>query len=111
MICLIPNTISLSENPARDALLQLQPSGALSFLRDLLLRPINPTPHVVANLTGVFEGKAYNLVPHSNGVISLQFTEPLSWTVPGHVDSFYSSVRGSINNDAVDATLLQQQQR
>jgi hypothetical protein len=67
-------------------------------------------PHVGANLTGVFEGMEYDLVPHSNGVVSLHFKQPLSWTVPGRTDTFYVSLQGSINHDFPGPNVSQPQQ-
>ena len=56
-------------------------------------------PHIGTNFTGVFDGMPFDLVNHSNGVVTLQFKQPLAWTVPGQVDNFYVSIQGSVNPD------------
>ena len=56
-------------------------------------------PHIGTILRGVFEGMPFDLVNHPNGVVSLQFKQPLAWTVPGQVDTFFVSLQGSVNPD------------
>lgn len=56
----------------------------------------NHMPHVETNLTGVFEGSQFALVPYENGVVSLQLLGPQSWTVPGQVETFDTEIESAI---------------
>jgi hypothetical protein len=54
-------------------------------------------PQIDTRLTGIFKGLKFELVTHPNGVISLQFRQPLAWTVPGKVTTFDIALDASID--------------
>lgn len=53
-------------------------------------------PQVETRLTGVFKRARFELVTHPNGVISLQFRQPLKWIVRSTVENFDISLDASI---------------
>jgi hypothetical protein len=54
-------------------------------------------PKVDTQLTGIFKGLRFELVSHSAGVVSLQFRQPLTWTVPGKAETFDIALDASID--------------
>jgi hypothetical protein len=54
-------------------------------------------PSTQTRLTGVFQDVKFELVSHPNRIVSLQFRQPLTWSVPGNAETFDSELEGSIN--------------
>lgn len=54
-------------------------------------------PQIATRLTGIFGGLAFELGQLSPGIVSLQFRQPLTWTVPGEAETFDIALDGSIN--------------
>lgn len=61
------------------------------------LRNGDQEPEITAHLSGILEGKHFELVTHPNGVVSFQFTEPLDWTVQGDPETFEIALDASID--------------
>ena len=59
------------------------------------------------NLTGIFQGLAYHLDSHPNGVVSLRFVQPPSWTVPGDMETFAIGLESQVTpNSSVCCRLI-----
>lgn len=58
----------------------------------------NRKPQIASQLTGIFKGMKIDLVTHANGVVSLQFRDPLSWAVPGKMQTFDIALDASIGD-------------
>lgn len=54
-------------------------------------------PKIDTQLTGVFRGVKFELVSHPNGVVSLQFRQPLKWAVKGNGETFDIALEASID--------------
>jgi len=61
----------------------------------------NRKPVVDTRLTGVFKGLKFEVITHPNGVISLQFTQPLAWSVPGKAQTFDVALDASIETKRI----------
>lgn len=59
-------------------------------------------PKIETKLTGAFQGMRFALVTHPNGVVSLQFQQPLAWTFPGTDDTFDLAIEGTIDTGEED---------
>lgn len=57
------------------------------------------SPRFETNLTGVFKGAKFELVKHPGGIVSLQFRQPLTWTVAGDPETFDVSLEASVGDD------------
>lgn len=54
-------------------------------------------PKIDTQLTGIFRGLKFKLASHPGGVVSLQFQQPLKWTVPGSAETFDIALEASID--------------
>jgi hypothetical protein len=54
-------------------------------------------PQIDARLTGIFKNIKFKLVTHPNGVVSVQFSQPVTWTVRGNAAKFDIALDGSID--------------
>jgi hypothetical protein len=54
-------------------------------------------PQIDTQLTGIFKGLKFDLVSHPGGVVTLQFRQPPTWTVPGKVETFDISLDASVD--------------
>jgi hypothetical protein len=55
-------------------------------------------PKIETHFSGIFKGMKFQLVPHPNGVVSLEFRQPLTWTVPGNAETFDIALDASIDD-------------
>ena len=62
-------------------------------------------PKIETKLTGAFQGLRYALVTHPNGVVSLQFQQPLTWSFPGTDDTFDLAIEGTVDTGDEDGTV------
>ena len=53
---------------------------------------------IETKLTGIFKGLKFELVTHPGGVVSLQFQQPLKWTVTGKAETFDIALDASIDD-------------
>jgi hypothetical protein len=51
--------------------------------------------NVSVSLTGALKGASYNLMRTQEGVVVLQFSQPLSWNLPGQEEDFDIELDGS----------------
>lgn len=54
-------------------------------------------PQIDTHLTGIFKRVKFELVSHTGGVVSLQFRQPLTWTVRGRAETFDIALEASID--------------
>jgi len=54
-------------------------------------------PQTRTRLTGIFKDVKFELVSHPGKIVSLQFRQPLVWTVAGKVDTFDTALDGWID--------------
>jgi hypothetical protein len=54
-------------------------------------------PQIDTQLTGIFKRAKFELVSHPGGIVSLQFRQPLTWTVRGTAETFDIALEGSID--------------
>ena len=62
-------------------------------------------PKIETKLAGDFQGLRAEVVTHPNGVVSLQFRQPLAWTFPGTDDTFDLAIEGTIDTGEEDGTV------
>lgn len=118
----LPNLIDVAWTP--DSFLQVDPSeltfGSRIVSRASLSAPFglagtvelsavldkSLAPRIDTKLTGIFTGLNFELVSHLSGVISLQFQQPLRWTVPGTAETFDIALEASIGTLAITPATL-----
>jgi len=54
-------------------------------------------PRIDTHLTGIFKRVKFELVSHEGGIVSLQFRQPLTWTVRGTAETFDIALEASID--------------
>lgn len=112
----LPNGENIEISWTRDSFLQIDPSEIPLLLGGRIVSraslttasDVNGTvelsvrinrfrqPQVETRLTGVFRTARFELITHPNGVISLQFRQPLEWVVRGNAENFDISLDASI---------------
>jgi hypothetical protein len=54
-------------------------------------------PQIDTQFTGIFRGLKFELVSHPGGVVTLQFRQPATWTVPGKAETFDIALDASVD--------------